>query len=288
VRVHDIFLRTGPFVTHLATPNELVLDGIDLLYETNSRLSRSNFCDFHVQVKSPPFRRWVRPKVEFLFDGFPVFKPSPYAHALLAFEWGLNWVIATTANQYLIIHAAAVERGGRAMILPGEPGTGKSTLCAGLVSRGWRLLSDELALINPSNLMTTALARPISLKNDSIGIIQRFAPEFVLSEPAEGTPKGTIALAKPPFESVRRARDPAAPGWIVFPNFERGATASLTTRSKAECFLELAANSINYSVLGELGFNTLADFISGSRCLDFSYGNLEEGVQLLTDLADRS
>jgi predicted ATPase len=30
------------------------------------------------------------------------------------------------------------------VILPAPPGSGKSTLCAALVTRGWRLLSDEL------------------------------------------------------------------------------------------------------------------------------------------------
>jgi HprK-related kinase A len=286
VRARHIFLRTGPFVTHLATSNELVLEGVDLLYDAASRVQSPQFCDFHVTVRSPPLRRWLRPKTEFLFDGAPVFKPSPYAHALPTFEWGLNWVIATTANQYLIVHAAAVERGGRVMILPGEPGAGKSTLCAGLVYRGWRLLSDELTLIDPSEGTIAALARPISLKNESIEVIQRFAPGLVLSRPAERTLKGTIALAKPPAESIRRVGELARPAWVIFPNFRQGAPTTLEPRPKAECFIELAANAINYSVLGEPGFNTLADVISASGCFDFSYGDLEDGVRMLTQLAD--
>lgn len=283
----DIYLRTGPFTTHLATPNELVREGIDLLYDDACLVDRPPFCDFHVEVRTPPLRRWVRPKVEFWFEGFPVFKPSPYAHALPTFEWGLNWVIATTANQYLIIHAAAVERGGHAMILPGEPGAGKSTLCAGLVYRGWRLLSDELTLIVPASSELVALARPISLKNESIDVIRRFAPDTAFSRLAEGTLKGTIALAKPPSASVQRAAERALPAWIVFPNFQAGTPATLSERPKAECFIELAANAINYSVLGERGFAALTDIVDRSRCFDFSYGDLEAAVRMLTELAAR-
>lgn len=282
----DIYLRTGPFVTHLVTRDSRVREGVGLLYDESCFVERPPFCDFHVTVGSPPLRRWFRPKVEFLCEGAPVFKPSPPEHALPLFEWGLNWVIATNANHYLIIHAAVVERGGRAMILPGQPGAGKSTLCAGLAHRGWRLLSDELTLVAPATLDLVALARPISLKNESIAVFRRFAPDAMLSRPAEGTLKGTVALAKPPVESARRVDEPAAPGWIVFPSYSAGAASRLQTRPKAECFIEVAANAINYSVLGQQGFDVLAEVIDRSDCYEFTYSDLEEGVRLLTEMAD--
>ena len=59
----------------------------------------------------------------------------------------------------------------------GLPGSGKSTLAAGLVYRGgWRLLSDELALLSLGDGAVSALPKPISLKNESIAIMKRFAP----------------------------------------------------------------------------------------------------------------
>jgi hypothetical protein len=42
------------------------------------------------------------------------------------FEWGLNWCIASHAHSFLVIHATVVERGGRAMVLPAPPGSGKA------------------------------------------------------------------------------------------------------------------------------------------------------------------
>jgi HprK-related kinase A len=221
-----------------------------------------------------------------VFEGGAAFKPSPPHHALTMFEWGLNWAIGITAHQYLIVHAAAIERGGRALILPGPPGSGKSTLCAGLVYRGWRLLSDELALINVRDGQLAALARPISLKNESIEVIRRFAPGVVISKPAEGTLKGTIVLTKPPADSFRRMNESAAPAWIAFPKFTASAPVSLTPRSKAESFLELAGNALNYSILGGHGFEVAADVITRCRCFHFAYGDLEEAVAHLTALAD--
>ena len=64
------------------------------------------------------------------------------------------------------------------MLLPAPPGAGKSTLCAGLVHRGWRLLSDELALVDMETGLVRGMARPVNLKNKSIEVIRDFAPEI--------------------------------------------------------------------------------------------------------------
>jgi HprK-related kinase A len=288
VTARSIYLRTGPFVTHLETANERLHEGIALLYDAPCVVESSPFSDFHVVVRSSMLRRYVRPKVAFYFEGTQLFRPSPWAHGLHLFEWGLNWVIASTANQYLAVHAAVVERGGCAMILPGLPGSGKSTLAAALAYRGWRLLSDELTLIEPETGQVVGLARPISLKNRSIGLIRDFAPEAVLSRAAEGTIKGTVALAKAPGDSIRRVAETAAPAWIVFLNLQPGTPAHLTNRPKAECFIELAANAMNYNVLGERGFDLLAQVVDRSRCFEFTYGDLAEAVSVLTAMADEA
>ena len=71
-------------------------------------------------------------------------------------EWGLNWCVAGHAHQYLMLHAAALERNGRAVILPGDPGAGKSTLTAALMLSGWRLLSDEITLVDRERRLSRA------------------------------------------------------------------------------------------------------------------------------------
>ena len=285
---HHYHLQTGPFVVDVETTDWRVAEGIQQLYDADAFLQKPEFSDFHVAVHSPPLRRYFRPKVEFLFEGVASFKPSPAAHALPMFEWGLNWVVGTNAHRYLIIHAAALERRGRALVLPGPPGSGKSTLCAGLVYRGWRLLSDELALVDTQDGEFVALSRPISLKNESIDLIRKFAPGVVISRPAENTLKGRIALSKPPRESFLRMREKARPGWIVFPRYTPSGDIHLTPRSKAETFLEIAGNALNYNVLAEAGFGLTTEIVSQSECFQFSYGDLEAAVATLTTLADGS
>jgi serine kinase of HPr protein (carbohydrate metabolism regulator) len=53
--------------------------------------------------------------------------------------------------------------GGKGVLLSAVSGSGKSTLSAELALNGWRLLSDELALID-SEVKLVPLTRPVSLK----------------------------------------------------------------------------------------------------------------------------
>ena len=51
-------------------------------------------------------------------------------------------------ERHYLLHAAAVARGDDGLIVAGESGFGKSTLAMGLAGRGWRLLSDEVAVVD--------------------------------------------------------------------------------------------------------------------------------------------
>lgn len=278
-------LRTGPFVARINTGIGLVAEGIGSLYADHEVVEPCAFADWNVAMVRPrDTRRWYRPQVLFLFDGWSPFKPLPASQALPGLEWGLNWVVASHAHNYLMLHAAAAARDGRAVIMPGASGSGKSTLCAALVQRGWRLLSDELAMIEPASGRLTGLARPISLKNESIEVMRRFAPQGVFSEPARDTVKGDVSLMKPPAASVRQARETAAPAWVVAPRFQAGAALELEPLSPAEMLIDLGYNAFNYSILGETGFRVLTDLVDRCPCYRITYGSLEAAIDAFASL----
>ena len=114
-------------------------------------------------------------KLEFHADEQRPFHAIPRKHAYAFMEWGMNWCLAVEVNTYLKLHAAVLAKNGRALIMPGLPGAGKSTLCAAMALSGWRVLSDEHALVTLNRAEVTPVCRPISLKNESIDIIRHFA-----------------------------------------------------------------------------------------------------------------
>jgi len=283
-----LFLQTGAFVSRIRSPLPQIADGIALLYRdypVHTADKEDAFADFHVRLRrSGGVRRWYRPQVHFDVDGLVPFEPLPEAHAFPMLEWALNWCISTRAHAYLMIHAAVVERDGLALMLPAPPGSGKSTLCAALVSRGWRLLSDELALFRPHDGLLVPVPRPVSLKNRSIDVVRAFVPDAVLSRPVSNTTKGTVAHLKAPDDSVARARETARPAWIVFPKYEAGAVTELAPIPRARAFLRVADNAFNYSQLGALGFRTLAGVIERCASFDFRYSDLDEAMAVFAAL----
>ena len=179
-----------------------------------------------------------------------------------------------------------VAKGSRALLLSAPPGSGKSTLCAGLVASGWRLLSDELALVDPKTLEIWPLARPICLKEESIELIRRTAPGAVFDPIVYGTIKGTISHMRPPRESVRRSHEPARAAWILLPRFDPASRTELQPISPAFALVHLAENSFNYHLLGEAAFDALGRLVESCRLrARLPHSSLGEAIGRIQSLA---
>lgn len=286
LRTEGLVIKTGPFYFRIFSSIPAVADGLKLLYADYPIVNGSEFADFTVSLtQSAGLRRFWRPQVNFIYDGERPFAPLPIEHTYPLLEWAMNWCIATQAHQYLTLHAAVMEREGCAVIMPAPAGSGKSTLCAALVNRGWRLLSDEMTLISLVDGMVTPLGRPISLKNQSLAVIEQFVPGAVFGQVTHDTTKGSVGHLKAPSTDVAQLERRARPRWVVFPRYVPQAKAELAARSKANSMLELGRNSFNYSLLGLTGFELLADVISASDCYDFTYSRLEDAVTVFDELA---
>lgn len=287
LRRGDLLLRLTPFVARVASDVPVVARNIALMYADFDLCPPDVFADFHVQVwRDSGFRRWIKPQARFAFDGQPSFTGLPVAQAFAMLEWGLNWCVAAHSHQYLVIHAAVIEKNGKAAVLPAPPGSGKSTLCAGLVMKGWRLLSDELALYNLQSGLIHGMARPINLKNKSIDIIRGLAPGAVLTAPVPDTTKGTIALLRPPPSSVMRVNEPVQATWIVLPNYVHDAPPVLAPHSRARTFMLLAEQSFNYDIQGQIGFDALRTLVDQTQCYQFTYSRLEDAEQVFDNLLE--
>lgn len=263
-----------------------IAEALSLLYGASQLSFNEQFADFHLSINYPNFaRRWFRSQAVFYVDGKTPFRPLPSVQSYPFFEWGLNWCIANHSNHLFILHAAVVEKNGHAIVFPATPGSGKSTLCAGLVSRGWRLLSDEMAVIDPVTMALIPLVRPISLKNESISVIKSFAPDFEFGSIIDDTSKGTVTHVKPPANSIERYSEKSWPRWIVFPKYESLADTVLKPTSKARSVMRVAENSFNYNTLGEKGFFLACNLVDICDCYEFKYSDLADAVRLFDELS---
>lgn len=285
LREQGIQVPCGPLLMRLATSLPELAEAIALLYADFPVEDDGAICDFEARVD--PAWPWLGAapfRARAFIDGRRAFGPFPRRQALPMFEWAVNWSVFTRPNQYLLLHAAVLERGGAAVILSGKPGAGKSTLASGLLFRGWRFLSDEVAMIRTDGRLLP-LPRPLSLKDESIDLVRGLAPQAVIGPACEGTRKGTVAHLRPPAESVRRAREATRARWLVFPRYTAGASTDLRPVSRAQALLRAGDEAFNYSMLGCAGFETLADVVNECSCFDLRFDNLGEALDALEALA---
>lgn len=240
--------------------------------------------DYDISVIHPNlFRRYVRRNAVFELSGERPFLPVATDHAHALFEWGFNWSIGAHAHQFLILHSAVLETAGMGILFSAVSGSGKSTLAAEMALSGWRLLSDELALIDTTGRLQPC-PRPVSLKNNAIDVIRRRHPEVVLGPLARDTHKGTIGHVPTPAPAVAQGAEQVVPRLIVFPKWRAGASLSIEPVSQGQAAMRLIDQSFNYSILGAAGFARMANLVAAAEAWDLEYSSLDEARDALSDL----
>jgi len=124
--------------------------------------------------------------------------PNPVSYALHE----IFRMLFAEITDFIVLHAAVLEKDGRALILAGPPGIGKSTLTLALLERGFRFMSDDFCPVE----RTTGLVHPFPRsayfreKNPSGRIVQNRRDKQILA-PQD--------LAGPICEI------PSALGWLI-------------------------------------------------------------------------
>ncbi|WP_242116850.1 HprK-related kinase A [Sphingomonas lacusdianchii] len=276
-------LRIGPVGFRIGSDWRAPIGALGDLYR-DYPLPEDGIVDFNVRLfAARPWRRFVRPAVTIGGDYMlPDALPLPLAQGLLAAEMGMNLQMALAQRRYLLLHASVVERDGRGLLLSGVSGAGKSTLAALLMTRGWRLMGDEFALVDPATGLVHAFPRLISLKNQSVAVLQCAAGQARFGPLLAGTPKGDIRHLVPDATAIAAMDRPAVPALLLFPTF--GPAEAVRAVGAAETFVRLTQASTNYVALGERGFATLRRLVQDVPVRAIDYADTDSGIALVERL----
>ena len=229
-------------------------------------------------------RRWVRPTARFLIDGVEPFDPFPRGNALPFFEWGVNWCFAQRFNQYVLLHAGVLALDDRAIIMAATPGSGKSTLAAGMMLAGFRLLSDEFGVLDPDDGTLLPMLKADCAQQERV---DRDHPQ----RRAVGHPGANFlrhsqgrcgAPGARPGQRGAHSRSRASVAHHLS-TLSRGARFELKPQLREESFARLAFNSFNYSLLGPVSFNAVADLAGRCQAYELTYSDLGEAIERLRE-----
>jgi HprK-related kinase A len=267
---HVAQLRIGPVGFRIGCDWHGPIAAIERLYADYPKLE-DGIPDFNVHLfAARPWRRFIRPSVHIGGDFvIPDAAPLPLAQGLLAAEMGMNLQMALGQRRFLLLHASAVERDGKAVLMTGLSGAGKSTLAALLMGRGWRLMGDEFALVDPATGLIHAFPRLVSLKNEAVPVVEAALPGARFGPVLEGTPKGRLRHLVPDSRAIAAMGEPAEAKLILFPSF--GFEAAEREVLPSETFVRLTQASTNYVKLAEPGFDALTRLVKSvpARAIDY-------------------
>jgi len=237
-----------------------------------------------IQVMVKTTRRsWVSPRrYRVLSDGEP-FGPELHREQVIPLvEWGINHRVVARRREFLQVHAATLTWNGQGVLFPGQSGSGKSTLAVGLLSRGWKYLSDEFALISPETCRVHPFPKALCIKAGAFDTVRRLGVPFAGRCYNVKGYKGRVAYINPLQFGLQSISNPSAIRFVIFPKYAAGSAPKLWKIPPVRAAFELARNSMNRSAFGERAIQILASVVRGARCFALESGELDEACELVT------
>jgi HprK-related kinase A len=237
-----------------------------------------------IEVRKSPFSWRHRRRFEVLANGRTLFQPDRWDSVVPHVEWAIGWELPESLPQHLQLHASSLEVNGTGVIFPGHAGAGKSTLTLGMLTRGWRYLCDEFALIDRDSKTLAPYPRAICIKEGSFGVVKELSIPVTARQRFRKGAKGWVDLVHP-----NRWRDDATgsscpPRFVIFPGYRAGAAPMLTRMSRAEAVLALHEVCFNLLPRRDEALCILTDVVRQATCFRLISGE----IQRTCDLVERA
>jgi hypothetical protein len=220
-------------------------------------------------------------------DGIPVGR-APRLSEMAPIVKAALWQSAINAHDFLFyIHAGVVGTGASCVLLPAAAGSGKSSLTAALVHRGFRYFSDEVALIEPTTFHVSPMPLAMCIKSTGWDLMARYYPG-ILSLPVHvRSDEKVLRYIPPPADSVEQIPMPVA--HIIFPRYEEAAPTQLERVKRSEALGRLMGECLALRQrLDQKNVRQLVRWIAGVECYELTFSSLETAAQLVAEATGSS
>ena len=198
--------------------------------------------------------------------------------------WHVNAETFWQTGDFLLLHAGSVvSPAGQGILLPGEAGSGKTTLTAGLVRAGFGYLSDEAGVIDPVTGRLHPYPKTLNLKRGSFRLFS--GPKA--SDGLDPVIAGRWYL-RPDEIRPGAVGGPCELRFVIAPRYREGAPTELIRTSKAETIRDLWDSVWGLHRYGPRALHLLAQVMRRADGYRLLFGDLDEGVRAIGRLTRRA
>lgn len=197
----------------------------------------------------------------------------------LAVEVALDQLVRgliTDVDDAVVLHAASVAWGDRAVLVAGPTGAGKTSIAGWLVSRGFGFLSDEVAVLDAERKVST-FPRPLLTKSADSPIIEALRTSVGADHAAIG-PGAAISIP-----GSKAHEFPV--GLLVFPQFDVASSLRVSALSAGQVLLRLMECNLNARNLPDHGLGILKRVAAQVPAIRLTYRGFDELENVLDHLS---
>lgn len=191
--------------------------------------------------------------------------------------------LAIRKDPYLILlHASGVSYNNHSIIFPAIGGSGKSTLCAALITKGFSYINDDVIPVAYDSGKLVSLPFCLGIKQGSWSVLKDYYPE-IGEKHIFGRNNLKIKYLSPPL--IRYTNKHYQPRFLVIPHYEEGSPCLLKKTSSTNGLKAIIeGESLMTLPIKDNDIEYLVKWVDGLDCYKLEYSNLDEAITALTHL----
>jgi hypothetical protein len=205
------------------------------------------------------------------------------------FVKGILWSAAINAHDFLFyIHAGVVATRETCLLLPAPSGSGKSSLTAALIHRGFRYFSDEVALIEPGTFKVPPVPLALCVKASGWDMIARYYPGLSSAPTHRRSDGKRVRYLPPPGVDHKHQRASAEVTHIIFPRHAKDGPTELKPLARSEALGRVMDECLALRQrLSHDDVRQLTRWMAGVDCYELAFASLDEGAELIEQTVRR-
>lgn len=187
-------------------------------------------------------------------------------------------------EEFQLLHAGVLVRDGKAVLLAGQTGTGKTTLTAALAANGWQYFSDELARIDSASCRVRSFPQAMVIKSGSLPSLRRYYPGLADLPGHRRIDGRTVRFLPPAIADPAGGKAGAMKiGTLFFPAYLPQVKAECLLLTPVEALQRLAAAGSSQRALTGPDIEALIHLADTRPCYALYFADLETAMAMIEE-----